>query len=52
VKADNKVTREEMAQKIGVSKKTIEREIKKITQLSYVGRGYSGHWEINMNDER
>ncbi len=46
VKADNKVTRGEMAQKIGVSKNTIEREIKKISQLSYVGRGYSGHWGI------
>ncbi len=46
VKANDKVTREEMAQKLGVSKKTIEREIKKISNLSYVGSGYSGHWEI------
>ncbi|BAL82794.1 hypothetical protein SELR_10860 [Selenomonas ruminantium subsp. lactilytica TAM6421] len=46
VKSNDKVTRQEMAQKLGVSKKTIEREIKKITELSYVGRGYSGHWKI------
>lgn len=46
VKSNDKVTRQEMAQKLGVSKKTIECEIKKITELSYVGRGYSGHWKI------
>ena len=46
IRGDNKVTREEMAKKIGVSKKTVEREIRKISRLSYVGRGYSGHWEV------
>ncbi|MCR5836973.1 MAG: HTH domain-containing protein [Lachnospiraceae bacterium] len=50
VKNNDKVTREEIAQKIGVSKKTIEREIKKIKNLSYIGSGYSGHWKIqNLN---
>lgn len=46
VSKNPKITRAYMAEKLGVSKKTIEREIKKISQLSYVGRGYSGHWEI------
>ena len=46
IRGDNKVTREAMAKKIGVSKKTVEREIRKISRLSYVGRGYSGHWEV------
>lgn len=46
IREDNKITRANIAEKLGVSKKTIEREIKKISQLSYVGRGYSGHWEI------
>ena len=46
VKNNNKITREKIAQEIGVSKKTIEREIKKILKLSYIGRGYSGHWEV------
>ena len=36
-----------MAKKIGVSKKTIEREIKKISQLKYIGSGYSGYWKMN-----
>lgn len=30
----------------GVSKKTIERYIKEIDNLKYVGRGSNGHWEI------
>ena len=41
-----KVTRAEMAKTLKVSMKTIGREIKKIPKISYVGRGYSGHWEI------
>lgn len=41
-----KVTRVEMAKTLKVSMKTIGREIKKIPKISYVGRGYSGHWEI------
>ena len=43
---NSKITRAEMATKLGISKKTIEREIKKMPQIHYVGRGYSGHWEI------
>ena len=40
------ITRAELAQMLDVSKKTIERQIKNIKNLSYVGSGYSGHWEI------
>ena len=46
IKNNGKITREEIAQKIGVSKKTIEREMKKLINVTYVGSGYSGHWEI------
>lgn len=46
IKNNEKITREEIAQKVGVSKKTIEREMKKMVNVSYVGSGYSGHWEI------
>lgn len=46
IRSNSKITRNEIAKKIGVSKKTIEREIKKIKKLLYVGSGYSGHWEI------
>ena len=50
VKANNKITRQQMADKIGVSKKTVERKIKEMDDVHYVGRGYSGHWEIGRED--
>ena len=46
IRENPKVTRAEMAKALKVSMKTIGREIKKIPRSSYVGRGYSGHWEI------
>lgn len=46
--ANNKISQKKIAEAIGVSKKTIERQMKKIPYVHYVGRGYSGHWEINL----
>lgn len=46
IQENPKVTRAEMAKTLKVSMKTIGREIKKIPRISYVGRGYSGHWEV------
>ncbi|UTC66592.1 putative DNA binding domain-containing protein [Treponema sp. OMZ 789] len=47
IRKNNKITRQAIADAAGVSKKTIERYIKKIDNLKYVGRGSNGHWEIN-----
>lgn len=47
IRKNEKVTREQIAVKAGVSKKTVEREIKKMGNVHYVGRGYSGHWTID-----
>ena len=46
IRKNNKVTREEMAKVAGVSKKTIERRLKLLSNINYVGRGNNGHWEI------
>ena len=45
VRNNDRVTRKEIADEAGVSLKTIERIIKEIDDLRYVGSGYSGHWE-------
>ena len=47
IRKNEKVTREQIAEKAGVSKKTVEREIKKMGNVHYVGRGYSGYWTID-----
>ena len=45
--ANNKITRQAIADNAGVSVKTIQRTIKEIDNLKYVGRGNGGHWELN-----
>lgn len=42
-----KITREEIAKLLGVSPSTIKRRIGRMTNVHYVGSGYSGHWEID-----
>ena len=41
------MTRKTIADEAGVSVKTIERIIKLIENLKYVGTGSNGHWELN-----
>lgn len=47
VKINNKVTRKDIAQKLGLSVKTIQRIIKEIEGLKYIGRGSNGYWELD-----
>ena len=35
-----------MAMELGVSVRTVKRRIKEMNNVSYVGSGFSGHWEI------
>ena len=46
IKNNNKISTQEIGNRLGVSDKTIKRHIKNIDNLKYVGSGYSGHWEI------
>ncbi|MSS11319.1 winged helix-turn-helix transcriptional regulator [Clostridium sp. WB02_MRS01] len=46
INKNNRVTKKQIAKEASVSEKTIERQMKKMTNVKYVGRGYSGHWEI------
>ena len=47
VRSNDKITRKVIAEEAGVSVKTIERDIKEIDILKYVGRGRNGRWELN-----
>ena len=46
VRSNNKITRKGISEEAGVSMKTIERTIKEIANLRYVGIGKHGHWEL------
>ena len=47
IKKDNTISRQEIADRANVSKKTIERLIKDIPEIKYVGVGRHGHWELD-----
>lgn len=46
VRLNNKITRQAIAEHIGISVKTIQRLLKEIDNLKYIGRGKNGHWEL------
>ena len=47
IKENPKVSRQKIAEKLGVSMKTIARNLLQMKNcVQFVGRGYSGHWEI------
>ncbi|MDD6235292.1 MAG: winged helix-turn-helix transcriptional regulator [Lachnospiraceae bacterium] len=41
-----KISTSEIATKLGVGVRTVKRRIKQMSNVSYAGSGYSGHWEI------
>jgi len=52
VRANNKITRQAIADSAGVSVKTIQRTIKEIENLRYIGTGNNGHWELNQRRKK
>ena len=46
IRKNNKISTGEIAIALGVSARTIKRHIKEKGNIQYIGRGYSGHWEI------
>ena len=41
------MTQKYLGMALGVSYKTIRRHIKAMGNVHYIGRGFSGHWEIH-----
>lgn len=46
VQEDNRVTRKDIAQKLGVTVRTVGQYIQDMDNLTYIGRGRHGHWRI------
>ena len=46
IKKNPQVSTADMAKELKISIATVKRRIKKISNVTYVGSGYSGHWEI------
>jgi ATP-dependent DNA helicase RecG len=51
IEDNNKISLGKIAQELNISRRTVAREIAKMPMLRYVGSGYSGHWEINVDKE-
>jgi ATP-dependent DNA helicase RecG len=49
IKNNPNVKLAELANELGISLSTIKRYIKSMNNIKYIGRGYSGHWEIVEN---
>ena len=47
IQAEPTITRAEIAEKLGISLKTVARRLKGMTNVHYVGSSKSGHWEID-----
>ncbi|MCD7764271.1 MAG: putative DNA binding domain-containing protein [Lachnospiraceae bacterium] len=46
VRMNNKITRKQMAQTLSISLRTVQRVINSMDNLTYIGSGRGGHWEI------
>jgi ATP-dependent DNA helicase RecG len=46
IRQNPKITTDELAKLSGLTSRTIKRHITSLVHIKYVGRGYSGHWEI------
>ena len=46
IEENRQILTSETATKLGVGVRTVKRRIKQMTNMVYVGNGYSGHWEI------
>ena len=51
IRENKKATRKQMAEALSVSTRTIQRLLKELPNVRYVGSGYSGHWEIDDPEE-
>ena len=49
IKSNNKITRKQIATKLSVSLRTVQRMLNSIEGLTYIGSGRGGHWEYDAD---
>ncbi len=47
LRKDGKVSTYQISLMLGISQKTVKRHIKEMDNVHYIGRGFSGHWEVD-----
>ena len=47
IRKDSRISTRKMAERAGVNVRTINRHLKKMDHVNYIGRGANGHWEIS-----
>ena len=47
IRQNNKITRKQMAERLNVSERTVQRLINDMPEVTFTGGGRSGHWEID-----
>jgi ATP-dependent DNA helicase RecG len=51
IRKNHNITTEELAKLSKKGIRTIKRHISKLPNIRYVGRGYSGHWEVEVENK-
>ena len=46
IKRNNKISAKQLAEKLGISIRTVRRKIKEMNNIEYIGHGYSGYCKI------
>lgn len=46
IKRNNKISAKQLAEKLGISIRTVRRKMKEMDNIEYIGHGYSGYWKI------
>lgn len=47
IRKDSRISTRKMAERLGVNVRTINRHLKKMDYVNYIGRGSNGYWEIS-----
>lgn len=46
ISANNRISRKEMAYRLSISERTVQRVLNSMASVHFVGRGKNGHWEL------